>query len=695
MNKLYLGDNLDILRKIKDESVDLICTDPPSNSGPGVFSTKDEGFTNIWTWDKAAEDARVDIKERSESCKVYKALNECLSGYDMLLSNAVPGNKGAKLAYLTFMGPRLVEMHRILTKSGSMYMHCDPTISHYLKVLMDAIWNHSNGQENESFKNEIVWYYRRFSGASRNYRKMHDIILFYTKTENYVFTTPKPVYEDKLFRRDKGKDIIDKKPDRMPDDKGQYKRIRTSTDDAFLRDVWDDIGILSLMVSERLGYPTQKPSLLYTRMIETSSEDGDVVLDPFCGSGTTLDAAQALKRKWIGIDSSIIALDVTERRLKDKYSLKPSEDYEIVGFPTNFKGVRDIASKETNHTILSNWAATRLNLTPSKDADNDTETTLWSLRDKKREDVRIAAEVKVGKLGPDQVRQLQKFIENDTADIVILITLEPVTSEMREIADNIEKFKYKGLSFPRLQFWQITDKFFDDPESVYDVLQLPGKLRVKPTKKGDRLFPDIQFDSERNDLMTSQHPMQFPFTTQEEIHDWAARYIEGQSEKRQRQEQAVIDIKQAVNTRQTPDIPGGYLLTAELREMAQWKSRFTPSKIDNNRPGLIEDVTREAFRLNDDWEKLEKLTEIEGVAESVASVILHLYDRKKYPILDKHALCAIGIDHREVNYDAPFWRKYVNLCRTKAERYDVSMRTLDRALWKFGKWRSSTQNHRR
>ena len=449
-------------------------------------TTKNEGFTDIWTWDKTAEGTRVDIEKRSASCKLYKALNKCLSGYDMLLSNAVTGNKGAMRAYLTFMGPRLVEMHRVLTETGSMYMHCDPNISHYLKVLMDAIWNHSNGQE--SFKNEIVWYYRRFSGASRKYRKMHDIILFYTKTENYVFTTPKPVYEDKLFRRDKEKDIIDKKPDRMQDDKEKYKRIRTRTDDAFLRDVWDDIGILSLMVAERLGYPTQKPSLLYTRMIETSSKDGDVVLDPFCGCGTTLDAAQALKRKWIGIDSSIIALDVTEQRLKDKYSLKLSEDYEIVGFPTNFKGVRDLASKETNHTILANWAATRLNLIPSKDADNDTETTLWSLRDKKREDVRIAAEVKVGKPSPDQVRQLQKFIENNTADIVILITLEPVTSEMREIADRIEKFKYKGLSFPRLQFWQITDKFFDDPESVYDVLQLPGKLRVKPTKKDDRPF---------------------------------------------------------------------------------------------------------------------------------------------------------------------------------------------------------------
>ena len=502
MNKLYLGDNLNTLREMDDESVDLICTDPPFNSGTtykvsfNISSTRNDSFKNLWTWDKAAEDARVDIEKRSASCKVYKALNKCLSGYDMLLSNAVTGNKGAMRAYLTFMGPRLVEMHRILTNAGSMYMHCDPNTSHYIKVLMDAIWNHNNRKKSNSFKNEIVWYYRNRSRASRKYRKTHDIILFYTKTENYVFDAPKPVYENELFLRDTVKDEINKTSVRSQDDKGLYKRIRTRTDDAFLRDVWDDIGILPLMVAERLGYPTQKPSLLYTRMIETSSKDGDVVLDPFCGGGITLDAAQALKRKWIGIDSSIMALDVTEHRLKDKYGLKPSEDYEIDGVPTNLKEVKELASQETKHTILSNWAATRLNLTPSKESGNDSHPILWSLRDKKRQDVRIIAEVKTEKPSPDQVRPLQEYIENDTADIVISITLQPITSEMREIADKIEKFKYKGLSFPRLQFWQITDKFFDDPDSVYDELQLPGKLRIKPTKKADRLFPDIQFDSE-------------------------------------------------------------------------------------------------------------------------------------------------------------------------------------------------------
>ena len=166
--------------------------------------------------------------------------------------------------------------------------------------------------------------------------------------------------------------------------------------------------------------------------------------------------------------------------------------------------MKEFARQETKHNILSNlgtnivsnWAATRLNLTPSKESDNDCTPVLWSLRDKKREDVRIIAEFKTEKPSREQVRPLQEYIENNTADIVILITLEPVTSKIREIASKIEKFKYKGLSFPRLQFWHITDKFFDDPESVYDELQLPGKLRIKPTKKTDRLFPDIKFDSD-------------------------------------------------------------------------------------------------------------------------------------------------------------------------------------------------------
>ena len=189
--------------------------------------------------------------------------------------------------------------------------------------------------------------------------------------------------------------------------------------------------------------------------------------------------------------------------------------------------------------------------------------------------------------------------------------------------------------------------------------------------------------------MTSTYDMHFPFTTQNEIRNWEARYLNDQSPRRRDQEQAVIDLKERVETRRTPETPEGYLSQSELRQMAKWKDRFVPSKIDKNPPGLIEQITGEAFGLDDDWEKIEKLKEIYGVAASVASVILHLYDRKKYPILDVHALRTIGIDNKKINYDEPFWRKYVNLCRAKAKHYDVSMRALDRALFKYSQVRLS------
>ncbi|MDE0636661.1 MAG: hypothetical protein OXI43_12550 [Candidatus Poribacteria bacterium] len=188
--------------------------------------------------------------------------------------------------------------------------------------------------------------------------------------------------------------------------------------------------------------------------------------------------------------------------------------------------------------------------------------------------------------------------------------------------------------------------------------------------------------------MASEYEMHFPFTTQKEILDWEARYIEDQSEKRQHQEQAVIDIEKAVNARKTLNTPGGYLLTDELQDMGKWKHRALPSIMDNNRPEHVEKITAEAFSPGDDWEKLKKLISyyggLQGVRQSVASVILHLYDPKKYPILDEHALRSVGIKEKYVHGpEYPFWQEYVNLCRAEAEHYDVSMRTLDRALYKY------------
>ena len=182
--------------------------------------------------------------------------------------------------------------------------------------------------------------------------------------------------------------------------------------------------------------------------------------------------------------------------------------------------------------------------------------------------------------------------------------------------------------------------------------------------------------------MTAEQQMLFPFTIKDEILDWATLYTEDQTPERQRQEEDVMKIKCSVED-------NGYLTKCELIEMAHWKDRFAPSNIKCNSPERIEAVTRDAFRPGDDWEKLEKLMGysggLHGVGQSIASVILHLYDAGDYPIFDVHALYSIRINKEEVEYDEKFWKKYVKFCQAKADCHDVCMRTLDRALYKFSK----------
>ena len=180
--------------------------------------------------------------------------------------------------------------------------------------------------------------------------------------------------------------------------------------------------------------------------------------------------------------------------------------------------------------------------------------------------------------------------------------------------------------------------------------------------------------------MTAEQQMLFPFTNKDEILYWATLYTKDQTPKRQGDEEDVRKIRENVKARRKPETPGGYLTKNELMEMGLWKRHTLPSLIENNPDGHVEKITAEAFRPGDDWEKLEKM---DGVRESVGSVILHLYDEGDYPVLDRHALWSLTIDHKKVEYDEKFWKKYVKFCREKSERHGVCMRTLDRALYKF------------
>ena len=274
MNQLYQGDNLQILRNMPDASVDLIATDPPFNTGKdwGAFSDKWEG-----------------------------------------------GLKG----YLKFMEARVVECRRVLKDTGSLYLHCDPTASHYLKVMLDGVFGI------KQFRNEIVWL--RFLGAKcnalRKYPNSTDSILFYTRSDNYnfnlLFTPLDPKYIKEFYRYDDN------------DGKGVYRRggrclnrkyyLKNSKGRA-VQSLWTDISGVN---GKKPDYPTQKPVALYERMIKASSNQGDIVLDPFAGSGTTLDASQTLGRAWIGIDIGETAIETIQDRLRNRHGLEYARDYEL------------------------------------------------------------------------------------------------------------------------------------------------------------------------------------------------------------------------------------------------------------------------------------------------------------------------------------------------------------------------------
>ena len=502
MNKLYFGDNLEILREMADARVDLICTDPPFNSGRDYNAflsdslAQKKAFTDIWTWDTVADESRADIQQRALTCDTYKALDACLRGYDLVLRRSVSGNKGAMRAYLAFMGPRLVEMHRVLSKKGSIYLHCDPTASHYLKGIMDAIWDQENRSKNEFFRNEIVWSYRRWAAKHPNFQRMHDIILRYSKGTNVTWNQlyePRPASTVKRFGNKEIKSAYAPDGKRIPSE-----MMSKESKGVPLRDVWD-ISVIAPSGKERLGYPTQKPRALYERMIKSSSNEGDIVLDPFCGCGTTIDAAHTHNRRWMGIDLTIMALDPMRHRLEDRHGLKPSVDYEIEGYPTNMQEVRKLlkdGDKRKYHDF-SNWAVTRLGLKPTKDVgdgglDGIGHFTVWTPRGMEKAEARMLAEVKTGKPTLTQVRSFCHVMERNEAKVGIFITIEPVTAGMRQEAASMGAFEHNGLRYPRLQFWQIDDAYFENPEIINTHVRLPAEWLIRPIRKSERHFAEEQ-----------------------------------------------------------------------------------------------------------------------------------------------------------------------------------------------------------
>jgi len=483
MGELYFGDNIDVLRNpklIKDETVDLIYLDPPFNSKANysvIFSDKAgefseaqaEAFKDTWSWGPAAAQAYDDIlKMRNDLSALMESFRKWMGTNGMF-------------AYITMMTVRLVELHRVLKPTGSIYLHCDPTASHYLKIVLDAVFGA------DRFVNEIVW--RRYSRpkgsqfTARKFGSATDSILFYSKSDEYYFDldsvrTPlsqhelKEMYplEDEKGRYMSGPMLrsssMGSRPNlvfeyggftpgpagwRMTKEKvgaldaqgdiywtanGQPRRkVRPTPNHGGIVDsLWTDIEAIGSQAQERLGYPTQKPLALLERIIKASSREGDTVLDPFCGCGTTIEAAEHLKRQWIGIDITHYAVTLIETRLRKAH---PDADYKIFGRPTDIAGARALAERDKYQ--FQWWAAWKLGAQTyetKKGGDRGIDANIYFANGPYGLG-RIIISVKGGShVNPAMVRDLAGTVEREGAQMGILVTLNEPTRGMAADAAN-------------------------------------------------------------------------------------------------------------------------------------------------------------------------------------------------------------------------------------------------------------------
>ncbi len=333
------------------------------------------------------------------------------------------------LAYLAMMAPRLVELHRVLKPTGSLYLHCDPTASHYLKLLLDAIFGPAN------FQNEVIWSYKRWTASKHRLPRLHDVILFYTKGKTFYFKCPTkpndtPNPSQYVSAKDaSGKTVVAR------DDSGNPMK-RTLSERIQIGDVWD-LPILSPVSKERLGYPTQKPLVLLDRIIEASSQPGDVVLDPFCGCGTAVVAAQRLGREWIGVDITHLAVGLIRSRLRDVFGQSIETTYDVTGEPQDLAGAEQLASEDKFQ--FEAWALGLVGARPAqgkpakKGPDGGVDGRLYFHDDKASGDTKqIVISVKGGKsLKTDEVRALEAVRTREKAQVGVLISLATPTPKMR------------------------------------------------------------------------------------------------------------------------------------------------------------------------------------------------------------------------------------------------------------------------
>ena len=534
-NRLYFGDNLDILRQhVADESVDLIYLDPPFNSNAtyNVLFRERSGeesaaqitaFEDTWHWGWESETAYQDVVTQGPEKvgSLLAALRQFLGQNDMM-------------AYLTMMAQRMIELHRVLKTTGSIYLHCDTTASHYLKLLMDAVFGARN------FRNEITWQRTESHNTAGKYGNIADILFFYAKSDNTTWNRGfhkygEQNYSDQQLKRFRHVDqqgrryrLDDLTAPRPNSDSGKFEwrgtmpsasrgwgyrleqleewwsegRIHTKRDgtprmDGLkvyldesegkpLQNIWTDIPRIPNTSSERLGYPTQKPEALLERIINASSNEGDVVLDPFCGCGTATVAAERLNRRWIGIDITHLAITLVRHRLRDSFGdeLRP---YEIVGQPTDTGSAGALA--EHDRYQFEWWALGLVDARPANDrrrgADAGVDGYINFFDDNSGKPKRIIAQVKSGHVNRGMIATLKGDMEREKATLGVFITLQPPTEPMRQEALSAGIYTpehFPDQQYPRLQILTI-DQLMAGDTVAYPRGGAPATFRQAPRRR--------------------------------------------------------------------------------------------------------------------------------------------------------------------------------------------------------------------
>jgi len=504
-NTLFYGDNLKILREyIPSESIDLIYLDPPFNSSRSYnVLFKDESgvdseaqitaFEDTWHWNEAAEQVYDELVTQA-SDNVSKLV---ISLRDFIGTNQM-------MAYLVMMAARLVELHRVLKNSGTLYLHCDPTASHYLKIILDIIFDPKN------FRNEIIWQRTNAkSNAFTRFATNHDIILRYTKTEkaiwNSQYTNHDPEYIEDFYRyvepetgrkytlgdlTNPNKDrpnltyeflgltrvwrwtkermnkaydnglIIQSQPGAVP----RLKRYLDEQEGMPVGDIWTDIPPVQSQSKELLGYPTQKPLALLERIIQASSNPDDIILDPFCGCGTAIAAAQKLNRKWVGIDITHLSIALQKYRLQAMF---PDIKFKVVGEPLDYGSAKQLAQDDRYQ--FQWWALSLIKAKPlggqegsrvgKKGSDKGIDGVITFIDNPREKPKRVLVQVKSGHVKSGDIRDLVGTVKREDAAIGVFITLETPTQDMKKEALSAGYYHSSGWNknFPSIQILTIVD----------------------------------------------------------------------------------------------------------------------------------------------------------------------------------------------------------------------------------------------